>query len=214
MSNAADPGPRALECDRTAVAVHSALGQALDRIRCGVIVTSIARRPCFINAHAHGVLAKRDALMLVDGVLHARMAEDTKRLQRALDAVAESQSATTVTLSIQSATLVNKLCMHVLHVHNNAADSTDAVLFVCDPTITLTVSQPSLRTLFGLTRAEAVFADLIGQGCSLETAADRLCVSIHTARTHVKRIMLKTDTGRQGELLRLMFVCAGVVSLD
>ena len=24
----------------------------------------------------------------------------------------------------------------------------------------------------------------------------------------------KTDTGRQGELLRLMFVCAGIVALD
>ena len=61
---------------------------------------------------------------------------------------------------------------------------------------------------------EAVLADLMIQGCSLESAADRLCVSIHTARTHLKRILLKTDTGRQAELLRLMFVCAGVVALD
>ena len=214
MSNAADPGPRVCEGDRTASAVHGALGQALDRIRCGVIVTSSARRPLFINTHAHRVLAKGDALMLVDGVLHARATDDTKRLQHALDNTAESTGATTVTLAIQSTNVANPLSLHVVRIHGTMPDTRDAVLFVCDPSITLTVSQSSLRALFGLTRAEAVFADLLVQGCSLETAADRLCVSIHTARTHVKRIMLKTDTGRQGELLRLLLVIAGMVCLD
>jgi DNA-binding CsgD family transcriptional regulator len=206
--------PTASEPDRPAASIQSALKHALHRIRCGVIVTSVARRPVFINAHAQCILSRKDALMIVDGVLNARMAEDTRLLQRALDGAA-SGAPDAVTVPIRGEDSARRISVHVVGVPPRTPDDArDALLFVCDPAVTLEASQPALRTLFGLTRAEAVLADLMIQGCSLESAADRLCVSIHTARTHLKRILLKTDTGRQGELLRLMFVCAGVVALD
>jgi DNA-binding CsgD family transcriptional regulator len=204
----------ATEPDPPAASIQSALKHALHRIQCGVIVTSAARRPVFINAHAQCVLSRKDALMIVDGVLHAKMAEDTRLLQRALDSTA-SGTPDAVTVPIRGEDSARRISVHVVGVPpRRPDDSRDALLFVCDPAVTLEVSQPALRTLFGLTRAEAVLAELMIQGYSLESAANRLCVSIHTARTHMKRILLKTDTGRQGELLRLMFVCAGIVALD
>jgi DNA-binding CsgD family transcriptional regulator len=210
LSDGAESGEAVSQGWRSA-AMQTALQHALNRIQCGVILTSVTRRPSFINTHAHAVLSKRDALLLIDGVLHARTVEDTQRLQRAL---ASEESATCTTLSLQTGDLTRRVGVHVLRLPDSEAGRLDSVLFLSDPRITPVVSQSSLRALFGLTRAEAVFADLLVQGHSIEAAADRLCVSVHTARTHVKRILLKTDTGRQGELVRVMVLCAALFALD
>jgi len=37
---------------------------------------------------------------------------------------------------------------------------------------------------------------------------------VNTARTHLKRILLKTDTGRQAELVRVLMRCSGYVKVD
>jgi DNA-binding CsgD family transcriptional regulator len=55
---------------------------------------------------------------------------------------------------------------------------------------------------------------MLVSGHTLEQAADQLFISIHTARTHLKRILLKTDTGRQAELLRTMLLGAAQLALD
>lgn len=61
-----------------------------------------------------------------------------------------------------------------------------------------------LRTLFGLTRAEAqVGAALARGGCLAEIAAE-LGISVTTARTHVARIFLKTGTRQQSQLVALV----------
>ncbi|MGX7705712.1 helix-turn-helix transcriptional regulator [Methylobacterium sp. Gmos1] len=61
-----------------------------------------------------------------------------------------------------------------------------------------------LRTLFGLTRAEAqVGAALARGGCLAEIAAE-LGISVTTARTHVARIFLKTGTKQQSQLVALV----------
>ncbi|MCF4128261.1 helix-turn-helix transcriptional regulator [Methylobacterium sp. SyP6R] len=61
-----------------------------------------------------------------------------------------------------------------------------------------------LRTLFGLTRAEAqVGAGLAHGGCLAEIAAE-LGISVTTARTHVARIFLKTGTRQQSQLVALV----------
>ena len=61
-----------------------------------------------------------------------------------------------------------------------------------------------LRRRFGLTKAEAAFALEIAKGDGIQASADRLGVSLSTARTHLARIFEKTDTRRQAELVRLL----------
>lgn len=64
--------------------------------------------------------------------------------------------------------------------------------------------ETQLRTLFGLTRAEAqVGAALARGGCLAEIAAE-LGISVTTARTHVARIFLKTGTRQQSQLVALV----------
>jgi DNA-binding CsgD family transcriptional regulator len=65
----------------------------------------------------------------------------------------------------------------------------------------LEVDESVLCKLYGLTRGEAALASILLRGKSIEEAAAELFISPHTARTHLKRIFMKTDTHRQTELV-------------
>jgi DNA-binding CsgD family transcriptional regulator/PAS domain-containing protein len=79
-----------------------------------------------------------------------------------------------------------------------------ALVFVSDP-----ASQPlsrgaTLRALYALTPAEARIADLLLQGLETRDVANGMGLTLETARFHVKRVLAKTGTKRQTELMRLM----------
>ena len=61
------------------------------------------------------------------------------------------------------------------------------------------------RSAYGLTSAEAVVAQLLVQHAgSVRDIADRLGVSVNTAKTHLKRIFDKTGVRRQSALIKLL----------
>ena len=64
--------------------------------------------------------------------------------------------------------------------------------------------QNVLRRMFGLTNAEAQTAVDLLDGLTLAEAADRKGVSRNTLRTHLARLMEKTGTTRQVDLIRLL----------
>jgi DNA-binding CsgD family transcriptional regulator len=55
-----------------------------------------------------------------------------------------------------------------------------------------------------MTPAEARLTTLIVSGHSLLAAATELHITKNTARTHMKRIYVKTETHRQVDLVRLL----------
>jgi DNA-binding CsgD family transcriptional regulator len=71
-----------------------------------------------------------------------------------------------------------------------------------------------LRALYGLTPTESRLADLLLQGLEVREVADRMSTTLETARCHLKRVMAKTGTRRQAELMRLMLTLPGTSSLD
>ncbi len=81
-----------------------------------------------------------------------------------------------------------------------------ALLKLYDQDLGLVVDERALITLYGLTRSEAALATQLIQGQSIEDAATALFISAHTARTHLKRIFMKTDTHRQPELVVRMLL--------
>lgn len=64
-----------------------------------------------------------------------------------------------------------------------------------------------------MTPTESKVAIALLQGASLETAAEQLGMRVQTARVHLKRVFGKTETRRQGELIRLLLVSAGSVRI-
>jgi DNA-binding CsgD family transcriptional regulator len=65
-----------------------------------------------------------------------------------------------------------------------------------DPTI--------LTKLYGLTEREAEIAKQICQGKDIKEIAQQMDISYETARTHLRRIFLKTGVSRQAELIVLL----------
>jgi DNA-binding CsgD family transcriptional regulator len=61
-----------------------------------------------------------------------------------------------------------------------------------------------LREVFSLTPAEARVTGRLSQGQSADEIARQLGVSVETVRTHIRRALSKTATGRQGELISLV----------
>jgi DNA-binding CsgD family transcriptional regulator len=65
-------------------------------------------------------------------------------------------------------------------------------------------NHPDLVRQLGFTHAEAKLADLLVQGKSLTEASDELGVTRNTVRSQLAQLFIKTDTHRQGELLRVL----------
>ncbi|SNT29976.1 DNA-binding transcriptional regulator, CsgD family [Granulicella rosea] len=67
-----------------------------------------------------------------------------------------------------------------------------------------------LRSLYGLTATENRVADLLLQGLDAREISLQIRLTLETARFHVKRVLAKTGTRRQSELIRLMLSLPGM----
>ena len=62
----------------------------------------------------------------------------------------------------------------------------------------------AMQALYQFTPAEAELVALLTAGRSLEEAAEERGVTMHTVRSQLKHVFAKTDTRRQGQLVRLV----------
>jgi len=195
------------------VAPMSALTDALDRAQFGVIITSAARPPEFVNAYARRIVERGDGLVVRDSGLEALRSSDTRALRETIDLACRRELTACVTLLLPRSATPRPFAVHV-PAPTYAGAAGLATVFVCDPSEEPLVAEASLTRLFGLTRAEAAFAALLIKGRTVEEAAAGLFISVHTARTHLKRILMKTDTGRQAELLKLLLTCSAQIRVE
>ncbi|MHB1331754.1 MAG: helix-turn-helix transcriptional regulator [Sulfuriferula sp.] len=79
-----------------------------------------------------------------------------------------------------------------------------AAVFATDPKTLPHNLEENLRRFYELTKAEARMAAALMAGESVMEFSEQCGISVATARTHLKRIMAKTDTRRQSDLIRLM----------
>lgn len=192
-----------------------ALVDALDRAQFGVIITAAARPPEFINAYARRIVDRGDGLSVGAAGLEALRSSDTRTLRETIDLACRRQLTDCVTLLLpRAAESARAFAVHVPPLAYPQSAVELATVFICDPGEEPVIAAGSLTRLFGLTRAEAAFAALLIKGRTVEEAAAGLFISVHTARTHLKRILMKTDTGRQAELLRLLLTCSAQVRVE
>ena len=79
-----------------------------------------------------------------------------------------------------------------------------ALIFLSDSSRKSPSRATSLRMLYDLTPTECRVADLLLEGLETRELAQRLSVTLETARFHVKRILTKTGARRQSEFIRFM----------
>jgi DNA-binding CsgD family transcriptional regulator len=80
----------------------------------------------------------------------------------------------------------------------------DVALLIVDPESHRPSPPALLHRLYGLTAREAALASALSTGKTLEQAAEELGMTYETARSHLRRILGKTNTSRQSELILLL----------
>ncbi|MGI9103437.1 MAG: helix-turn-helix transcriptional regulator [Terriglobales bacterium] len=184
--------------------------RALDHLGRGVLLVDRTARVLFANTAARTVLGERDGLYLQEEHLMATRANHNVQLREALQAVA-SQASPSAELAIPRPSLRQLLTLLLTPASARLEKSSGnsgmdelVLVFVNDPERKLAVNPSTLSRMYGLTRSEAQLACHILAGESLEEAARALEITANTARTHLKRIFLKTDTNRQSQLILLL----------
>jgi DNA-binding CsgD family transcriptional regulator len=95
----------------------------------------------------------------------------------------------------------------------HAESGSAAVVFISDPDAHGRTGLDAVFSAPRLTPTEASVVKALVEGMALSEISEAFEVSLSTVRNHVKRAMMKTDTHRQADLVRLM-MASRVPTLD
>ena len=188
--------------------------EVLDRLPTAVLLCDESGAPVIVNGAARQILAGSDGLVVRGGKLAARRPCEAAALEHLIVGAARAArgagGSAGGTLPVSRASGLRPFSVLVTPMrapysvpgHRRIA----AALFVSDPESVILANEERLLQLFGLTRAESRLAAKITEGRSLEEAAAMLNITTQTARGYIKRILCKTGTKRQAELVRLLLL--------
>ncbi|MBQ1542673.1 MAG: hypothetical protein IIZ63_11780 [Caulobacteraceae bacterium] len=190
--------------------LHESLSQAVHRAGFGLALLDAGRRLVFANPCAERILREETGLKLVSGRLRVCSDAENTRLDLALDE-GEGGQARGGMLRISRGEGIGPLVGHVvplgatggagLHDVGRAV----AAIFLIEPDADFADRGEVFARRYGLTRGEQRMLLEIIRGDGVPAAAEALGVKEVTARVHLTRIFLKTETQRQTELVRLFF---------
>lgn len=173
-----------------------------------VFVVDEHRRVRLLNDPAHRLIEGGHALAITDGgVLHGRSVSS----RRALDTLFPSHNGNGTSLR-QSIALPAYSVIHgesasaPTLLRLEALSAEHLCLYVLNPEQAPAPGLSTLRSIFGLTPAEAELAQALARGATLDSYGVTRGVSRSTVKTQLAQIMEKTGTNRQTALLRLLYL--------
>ncbi|HEY0309354.1 MAG TPA: helix-turn-helix transcriptional regulator [Acidobacteriaceae bacterium] len=191
---------------------HLGMETALDAHEHAVFGLNREGRVIFSNRQAESIARTADALSLANGSLSSVFPTQNRLLQALLsDAVAvgagravlNSRSSLLLPRKSEKKPLQLTVTPLVSQLPGSSAQLA-ALVFVSDPDARPQSRAAILRSLYALTPTEARVADSLLHGLETREIAEELGLTLETARFHIKRILSKTGTHRQTELMRLM----------
>jgi DNA-binding CsgD family transcriptional regulator/PAS domain-containing protein len=180
---------------------------ALDRLAQAVFVVNSASRVLFANRAANALFG--NGVSLHAGILRAGVNGHTAKLHHMVTGCAQPDLANAGGhMAVSRGPGRSPLSLLVMPANSQpgwlASRHPCAIIFATDPEAVATPDAAFLQNQFGLTPAEAVLARELLNGGGVEAAARRIGISMPTARTHLRRVLAKTGTSRQAELVRLV----------
>jgi DNA-binding CsgD family transcriptional regulator/PAS domain-containing protein len=188
----------------------AATADALDRLSHGAIVVDAQARVLFANREAERLVGPSGCLRIQSGVLQGRSESTTAKLKTLIAGCAAGREREAGgALQLPCDRDRRAMSALVLPLRGQApafslSPRPAAVVFVTDPGRTPDGLDAQLRRRFGLTPAEANFAMEVAKGDGLQASADRIGISLATARTHLAHVFAKTEVRRQAELTLLV----------
>jgi DNA-binding CsgD family transcriptional regulator len=182
----------------------------LDRNPLAIVLLDDKGRVILANRAARDVAEDADGVALgVDGLRLLRPSDDTA-LQRligeALGMAIASGSGGSMSALRPSGRRPYAIVVSPLSRGSFAVTTLkpSVCIVIADPERHHDLPADRLRDLYGLTPSEARLAVRLAAGEDLQTAAAALGIAYATARTRLVTIFRKTDTKRQGELVKLL----------
>lgn len=182
----------------------------LDAIGHAIILLDAAGMPVHVNRAGERLLSRRDGLSIERGRLCAATPSLTAGLDRLLSSAIRGAAGLRQGGSMLLPRPSGKpaLVLVAVPLRNELEWLRPRHAAVCLSVVDLdqrpSLSDASLGALFGLTPAEAAVARLLLRGVEAREIAAQLSIGYATARTHLARIMEKTATHRQAELVGLL----------
>ncbi len=190
---------------------RAALASLLDRMSDGVLLFDLAGVPVHANAHAARLLADDpEAARVRAAAQQAAWALGAAR-RPARGAAGPPDPAASARQAAASACDVRTACRG----YRLEATVADDGLFGRDPTVLVLVrpaaapTDDALRARYRLTPREVAVARLMAEGLSNGEVAERLGVTLTTARNHAARVLLKLGVGKRDRIAPLLRGSAG-----
>jgi DNA-binding CsgD family transcriptional regulator len=195
--------------------MHVRTAAALDLLEQGVLLTDGKARLIFANRAADALFAA-GGLRLRDRVVQAQVLADTTALHGVIAACADAGQAEGGGYVSAARAEGRPLSLLVISLRAEVEwlpqEQPVAVIFITDPDRGAVPDAVQLQRQFGLTPAEGRFALEILKGDGIAATAERLGILPGTARTHLHRVLAKTGTRRQADLVRLLLTTRHSVS--
>jgi DNA-binding CsgD family transcriptional regulator len=188
----------------------------LNELKQGFLLVDAAARLLFVNPAARALFGPDDGLRIEGGVLSASNASDRRTLRGLIascvtDDNLESSFGGTTALRRKAGRL--PLNVLVTPIQPDTAmvaipwtfpQRAAAIVLISDPDAEIKARVNDLRERFGFTSAEAAFTLEIIKGDGRQAAADRLGITVGTARSHLSKIFDKSGARNQTELVLLL----------
>jgi DNA-binding CsgD family transcriptional regulator len=183
--------------------------ELLDRNPAAIVLLDSQKRIVFANRGAETLEDARDGVSLSGGVALANR-DDNKKLQAVIDRTICHLGGADAGGAIQGR---RPSGMRPYGIFVSPISRSPSALSTLKPAVCLIIVDPDattappvgrLEAVLHLTPAEARLAALLATGLELKDAAVRLGITYGTARTRLAAIFQKTDTRRQGELIKLL----------
>lgn len=192
---------------------HHAAEAVLEKLNRGIVIFDADGCVLFVNRAASRLMHESGAIDVVEGALafadaacQARLIGYLRRPAGRADSVT-GQSSIVMRVSAGPAAAPYRVLLSPLETPadpGTGAGDRLHVLMIYEPNAGLRLPLRILTELYGLSEAEASVAELLFEGLSLESTAQRLHISINTAKTHLHHVFVKCEVHSQGELLQLL----------
>lgn len=182
-------------------------GAILDALAVPVLAVTRSRRIVLANASAQSILSARDGVHVIDGKLALGHPPAGGALERALTAACDGHGASpgSRTTLLEGTRPSGRRALDVVVAAIPARDagrSPRALVLLHDPEQENRAIEEIALRRYRLTRAELAVARNLLAGESSQGIAAALGISVHTVRTHLKRLLSKTGAGTRADLMR------------
>lgn len=189
-------------------------GKALESLSVGILLLDDSHAVCHANRRAERMLARGSGIKQVKGRLTAANPVDAVHLRDLLSAMGfygrrkQCPDPDAILLSpvqgepqwLLVASPVSSLQPQVL----TSSPGVTSAVFVSSLADAGFLNREVLMTLYALTETEAWLACELARGEDLNGLSDSRGISRETLRTHLKRVLSKTNTRKQVDLVRLL----------